>query len=834
MLLFRPRSYVARIPLLSPHPPASSFRLLAEETSTCPVRASDSVERVQTATGVVQVTVCGDRGNPPLITYHDVGLNHSTCFQGLMLCADTSALLLRNFCIFHVDAPGHEEDAEEIPSSQPLLRADDLAEQVAEVARHFALADVTLMGVTAGAYVLTLFALSHRHLVRGLILVSPLLSPPSWSEWAHNKVTMSVLSYYGMTSYIKDSLFDRYFCPATAGFHGPASDALMSFRRELDYLEPENLMRYFYAIQRRRNLLPLLAALQVPVLLAVGDSSPFNPQARSAFHHLHAQTSAAFYENPLLAPGASVCSSSTASPSPSPSSSPSPSPSHSHSDFLSEEEEGGLEHSEEVGGRDARGRRSKGGSAAVAECDRVGGGRRCDGELRRGQTGTEGAVTLAVDGEGDGGREERRAGIEEREWEEGSASEKGRESEEESRRCAREGASSNSRCESEEFSISSSRCESEGGSSSRSVVWVEVEACGSLVTEERPHTLLPALCHFISQLCPAVSHPWDSCQRAEIGACAPWEGGSAEGTEQGGWEGQESEQQGQQEWQRQEQWAKLVNAQQQEQQDEQAAVRLSSTRLRSHRNSAFCIPFFQPTSSQQQQQEQQDQQQQSHAHTSRVSHLSCTLLSPTLSHPLKSPFVSGSHLPSPSSFPTLISPSSSSPSTSTPSLCTPFWTPACTPAALSPTFTPAAVSPVCIPAPALSHPPMANHSSSSGSRSMSAAVGPVVPQPLATAAVAKGFGQQACARECGGHIPVWQRREDVLVRQQQQEQQREREWEREREREWEREREREQMLLEVERRKLQPVRTSGETRRWEEEQEAQGMGFEQVCGSPTS
>ncbi|CAI7879315.1 unnamed protein product, partial [Closterium sp. NIES-53] len=171
------------------------------------------VERVQTATGVVQVTVCGDRGNPPLITYHDVGLNHSTCFQGLMLCADTSALLLRNFCIFHVDAPGHEEDAEEIPSSRPLLSADDLAEQVAEVARHFALADVTLMGVTAGAYVLTLFALSHGHLVRGLILVSPLLSPPSWSEWAHNKVTMSVLSYYGMTSYIKDSLFDRYFCP---------------------------------------------------------------------------------------------------------------------------------------------------------------------------------------------------------------------------------------------------------------------------------------------------------------------------------------------------------------------------------------------------------------------------------------------------------------------------------------------------------------------------------------------------------------------------------------------------------------------------------------------
>ncbi|CAI5458940.1 unnamed protein product [Closterium sp. Yama58-4] len=177
MLLIRPRSYVARILLLS-----------------SPSRGNVDIERVQTATGVVQVTVCGDRGNPPLITYHDVGLNHSTCFQNLMLCADTSALLLRNFCVFHVDAPGHEEDAEEISSSLPLLSADDLAEQVAEVARHFALADVTLMGVTAGAYVLTLFALSHRHLVRGLILVSPLLSPPSWAEWAHNKVSREACS----------------------------------------------------------------------------------------------------------------------------------------------------------------------------------------------------------------------------------------------------------------------------------------------------------------------------------------------------------------------------------------------------------------------------------------------------------------------------------------------------------------------------------------------------------------------------------------------------------------------------------------------------------------
>lgn len=30
------------------------------------------------------------------------------CFQGLFFCPDATSLLLHNFCIYHIDAPGHE------------------------------------------------------------------------------------------------------------------------------------------------------------------------------------------------------------------------------------------------------------------------------------------------------------------------------------------------------------------------------------------------------------------------------------------------------------------------------------------------------------------------------------------------------------------------------------------------------------------------------------------------------------------------------------------------------------------------------------------------------
>jgi hypothetical protein len=31
-----------------------------------------------------------------------------TCFQGLLFSPDAASLLLHNFCIYHIDAPGHE------------------------------------------------------------------------------------------------------------------------------------------------------------------------------------------------------------------------------------------------------------------------------------------------------------------------------------------------------------------------------------------------------------------------------------------------------------------------------------------------------------------------------------------------------------------------------------------------------------------------------------------------------------------------------------------------------------------------------------------------------
>jgi pimeloyl-ACP methyl ester carboxylesterase len=186
---------------------------------------------IQTNHGSVSVAIYGDHDKPALITYPDIALNHMSCFQGLLFCPEAASLLLHNFCIYHISPPGHELGAAPILLSTPVASVDDLADQVADVLDFFGLDSVMCLGVTAGAYILTLFATKYRERVLGLILVSPLCKAPSWSEWFYNKVMSNLLYYYGMCNVVKDILLQRYLGKGVRGCSNePESDIVQACR----------------------------------------------------------------------------------------------------------------------------------------------------------------------------------------------------------------------------------------------------------------------------------------------------------------------------------------------------------------------------------------------------------------------------------------------------------------------------------------------------------------------------------------------------------------------------------------------------------------------------
>ncbi|CAI0432463.1 unnamed protein product, partial [Linum tenue] len=170
--------------------------------------------------------------------------------------------------------------ADVISSDAPLLSVDDLADQVAEVLDYFGLQKVLCLGVTAGAYILTLFAMKYRESVLGLILVSPICKAPSWTEWLYNKVLSNVLYFYGMCGIMKECLLQRYFskvllliCVLKSHSNGWYVMQLLDERQSL------NVKRFLQAVNERHDLSDSLHKLECKTLVFVGESSPFRDEA---------------------------------------------------------------------------------------------------------------------------------------------------------------------------------------------------------------------------------------------------------------------------------------------------------------------------------------------------------------------------------------------------------------------------------------------------------------------------------------------------------------------------------------------------------------------------
>ncbi|XP_062195172.1 protein NDL1-like isoform X1 [Phragmites australis] len=236
--------------------------------------------RVRTRHGPLSVSVYGDKDKPALITYPDVALNYMSCFQGLFFCPEAASLLLHNFCVYHINPQGHELGAAPISSDVPVPSVDDLAVQVADVLDFFSLGSVMCLGVTAGAYVLTLFATKYRERVLGLMLVSPLCKAPSWSEWLYNKVLLNLLYYYGARGLVKESLLQRYFSTEVRGSgQDPESEIVQACRSLLHERQGGNVWRFLQAINGRHDLTEALKKLQCRTLIFVGEKSQFHADA---------------------------------------------------------------------------------------------------------------------------------------------------------------------------------------------------------------------------------------------------------------------------------------------------------------------------------------------------------------------------------------------------------------------------------------------------------------------------------------------------------------------------------------------------------------------------
>uniref|UniRef100_A0A4D5R9Z9 Protein NDRG3 n=1 Tax=Scolopendra viridis TaxID=118503 RepID=A0A4D5R9Z9_SCOVI len=239
-------------------------------------------DRVETTNGsTLLVAVQGDRSKPAIITYHDIGLNHTSCYQAFFNFVDNK-ILLQNFCVYHINAPGQEEGAANLPEGYEYPSMDQLADMIINVMEFYGLKRVIGFGVGAGGNILSRFALSYPEKIDALILVNCVSTKAGWIEWGYQKLNSSHLKTKGMTQSAMDYLMWHHFGKLTEERN---HDLVQAYKQ---YFE-KNVNAYNLALfidsyikrtdlgiireldpQKKKNA----RMIKCPVMMITGNSSP--------------------------------------------------------------------------------------------------------------------------------------------------------------------------------------------------------------------------------------------------------------------------------------------------------------------------------------------------------------------------------------------------------------------------------------------------------------------------------------------------------------------------------------------------------------------------------
>eukprot|EP00735_Rhodelphis_limneticus_P011947 TRINITY_DN5111_c0_g1::TRINITY_DN5111_c0_g1_i1::g.29347::m.29347 TRINITY_DN5111_c0_g1::TRINITY_DN5111_c0_g1_i1::g.29347 ORF type:complete len:317 (+),score=41.77,sp/Q66KM2/NDRG2_XENTR/30.54/9e-39,Ndr/PF03096.9/3.6e-62,Abhydrolase_6/PF12697.2/3.2e-11,B12D/PF06522.6/0.31 TRINITY_DN5111_c0_g1_i1:32-982(+) len=185
-----------------------------------------------------------------IVTYHDYGLDHRLCWDTLFNYLGSRSFL-KNFTIFHFDAPGHEEGAGEVGDEAPKTM-DEMADQVFNVmTEHFNVHRFVGFGMGAGANILLRVALINPSVVMGLVLIGPELRPQGWIDWAYQKMTSGTINVVGLTEGEKQALLQRYFGQNTFINNG---DLVQTYHAELTRIPAKNILRFSSAYAQRTDL----------------------------------------------------------------------------------------------------------------------------------------------------------------------------------------------------------------------------------------------------------------------------------------------------------------------------------------------------------------------------------------------------------------------------------------------------------------------------------------------------------------------------------------------------------------------------------------------------
>ncbi|XP_050399614.1 uncharacterized protein ZK1073.1 isoform X2 [Patella vulgata] len=222
--------------------------------------------------GRFKVYIQGDlkHRNFVILTVHDLGCNHSMWINFLQNpCMEA---ITQRAAFIHVDIPGQEDEAADLPADYTFPSMQSLGEDLVCILDQLDVKEVIGLGEGAGANVITRFAMAQPERVSGLCIIHCTGSTATVMESLKDQVINWKLEQIGMNPTAEAYLvLHRFGAIDKAENKEQLAKVIEAFQDSLrSKINPRNLKRFVQSFMKRTNIAESVGKIRCPVLMITG------------------------------------------------------------------------------------------------------------------------------------------------------------------------------------------------------------------------------------------------------------------------------------------------------------------------------------------------------------------------------------------------------------------------------------------------------------------------------------------------------------------------------------------------------------------------------------